>query len=174
VRAGEVTAATCQTRLASGRLVTIERPPVQFLESTVAAGELAPEDPGEGSEASAGRPGRGKQVEHIEAPAPVHATRLDSLGDPSGMAKLSVEEPDALMHARPGPWEPWRVTARATQPEADNARASRGGNCRPQLMGQPRERDAHPAIYPMAPGAHEKNCASFSLSLSIRRALPGP
>jgi hypothetical protein len=20
------------------------------------------------------------------------------------------------MHARPGPWEPWRVTARATQP----------------------------------------------------------
>jgi hypothetical protein len=23
-----------------------------------------------------------------------------------------------LMHARPGPWEPWRVTARATQPDA--------------------------------------------------------
>lgn len=37
-----------------------------------------------------------------------------------GMAKLSVEEPDALMHARPGPWEPWRVTARATQPSAPN------------------------------------------------------
>jgi hypothetical protein len=34
------------------------------------------------------------------------------------MAKLSAEEPDALMHARPGPWEPWRVTARATQPAA--------------------------------------------------------
>src|SRR5262245_15311094 len=32
------------------------------------------------------------------------------------MANLSAEEPDALMHARPGPWEPWRVTARATQP----------------------------------------------------------
>jgi hypothetical protein len=38
-----------------------------------------------------------------------------------GMAKLSVEEPDALMHARPGPWEPWRVTARATQPSAPHA-----------------------------------------------------
>jgi hypothetical protein len=57
-------------------------------------------------------------VEHIEAPAPVHATCLDSPGDPSGMANLSVEEPDALMRARPGPWEPWRVTARATQPGA--------------------------------------------------------
>jgi hypothetical protein len=34
------------------------------------------------------------------------------------MANLSAEEPDALMHARPGPWEPWRVTARATQPSA--------------------------------------------------------
>ena len=33
------------------------------------------------------------------------------------MAKLSAEEPDAFMHARPGPWEPWRVTARATRPE---------------------------------------------------------
>jgi len=55
-------------------------------------------------------------VEHIEAPAPVHATCLDSPGDPSGIASLSVEEPDALMRARPGPWEPWRVTARATQP----------------------------------------------------------
>jgi hypothetical protein len=36
-----------------------------------------------------------------------------------GRANLSAEEPDALMHARPGPWEPWRVTARATQPSAD-------------------------------------------------------
>ena len=25
----------------------------------------------------------------------------------------------AYSTARPGPWEPWRVTARATQPEAD-------------------------------------------------------
>jgi hypothetical protein len=40
-------------------------------------------------------------------------------GDPTGTAKLSAEEPDALMCARPGPWEPWRVTARATQPSAD-------------------------------------------------------
>src|SRR5205807_3202911 len=85
------------------------------------AGELAPEDPGEGSGAPAGRPGRGKQVGHIEAPQSVHATCPDSLGGPSGMAKLSAEEPDALMHARPGPWEPWRVTARATQPDARNA-----------------------------------------------------
>jgi hypothetical protein len=59
-----------------------------------------------GSEASAGRPKRGKQVEHIEAPEPVHVTRLDSLGDHYWMANLSVEEPGALMHARPGPWEP--------------------------------------------------------------------
>ena len=72
----------------------------------------------EGSEASAGRPECGKQVEHIEVPQPVHGTRSDSLGDPPGTAKLSAEEPDALMHARPGPWEPWRVTARATQPYA--------------------------------------------------------
>lgn len=34
------------------------------------------------------------------------------------MANLSVEEPDALMCARPGLWEPWRVTARATRPDA--------------------------------------------------------
>jgi hypothetical protein len=60
-------------------------------------------------------------VEHIEAPQPVHRKRSDSLGDPSGVAKLSAEEPDALMHARPGPWEPWRVTARATQPGVRNA-----------------------------------------------------
>ena len=75
------------------------------------------------SEAPAGRPGRGKQGEHIEAPQPVHGTRSDRLGAPSGMANLSAEEPDALTHARPGPWEPWRVTARATQPEARNAPA---------------------------------------------------
>jgi hypothetical protein len=75
---------------------------------TAEAGELAPEDPVEGSEAPAGRPRRGKQVGHVEAPQPVHGTRPDSFGDPFGMAKLSVEEPDALMHARPGPWEPGR------------------------------------------------------------------
>ena len=34
------------------------------------------------------------------------------------MAKLLVEEPDALMRARPDLWEPWRVTARATRPAA--------------------------------------------------------
>jgi len=33
--------------------------------------------------------------------------------------RLSAEEPDALMRARPGLWEPWRVTARATRPEAN-------------------------------------------------------
>jgi hypothetical protein len=38
------------------------------------------------------------------------------------MANLLVEEPDALMRARPGLWEPWRVTARATQPDARTAR----------------------------------------------------
>jgi hypothetical protein len=35
------------------------------------------------------------------------------------MANLSAEEPDALMRARPGLWEPWRVTARATQSDAN-------------------------------------------------------
>ena len=74
----------------------------------------------EGSEASAGRPERGKQVEHIEVPQPVHRTRSESLGVPSGMANLSVEEPDALMHARPDLWELWGVIPRATRPEASN------------------------------------------------------
>ena len=46
----------------------------------------------------------------------VPGTRSDSLGDHSWMANLSVEEPYALMRARTGLWEPWRVTARATRP----------------------------------------------------------
>ena len=33
------------------------------------------------------------------------------------MAKLLAEEPDALMHARPDLWEPWRATAKATRPD---------------------------------------------------------
>ena len=37
------------------------------------------------------------------------------------MAKLLAEEPDALMHARPDLWEPWRATAKATRPSARNA-----------------------------------------------------
>ncbi len=68
----------------------------------------------EESEASAGRLDRGKHVEHIEVPTHVHVTRLNSFGDHRGWL-LSDEEPDALMCARPGLWEPWRVTARATQ-----------------------------------------------------------
>ena len=48
----------------------------------------------------------------------VPVTRSDSFGDHLWMANLSVEEPDALMCARPGLWEPWWVTARATQPAA--------------------------------------------------------
>jgi len=76
----------------------------------------------EGSEASAGRLDRGKHVEHIEAPTHVPVTRSDRLVDHSWMANLSLEEPDALMRARPGLWEPWRVTARATQPGVSNAR----------------------------------------------------
>lgn len=92
----------------------------QRCDSTVEAGELAPEDPVKGSAASAGRPDRGKQVEHIEVPVPVHVTRSDSLGDRLRRANLSVEEPDALMHARPGLWEPWGVIPRATRPEASN------------------------------------------------------
>jgi hypothetical protein len=34
------------------------------------------------------------------------------------MANLSAEEPYALMRARTGLWEPWRVTARATRSDA--------------------------------------------------------
>ena len=41
------------------------------------------------------------------------------------MANLSVEEPDALVCARPGLWEPWRVTARATRPNGTRIRTSR-------------------------------------------------
>jgi hypothetical protein len=36
------------------------------------------------------------------------------------MANLLIEEPDALMCARPDLWEPWWVTARATRPDADS------------------------------------------------------
>jgi hypothetical protein len=42
------------------------------------------------------------------------------------MANLPAEEPDALMHARPGPWEPWRVTARATQPLKEGETSNAG------------------------------------------------
>ena len=54
------------------------------------------------------------------------------------MAKLLAEEPDALMHARPDLWEPWRATAKATRPaaasvfhfDADSEDAVRaGGRC---------------------------------------------
>src|SRR5262249_57167794 len=80
----------------------------------------------EGSEASAGRSDRGQQAEHIEVRPPVHGTRTDSHGDPSGMANLSAEEPDALMRARPGLWERWGATPSATRPEARNYGAGRG------------------------------------------------
>jgi len=53
------------------------------------------------SEASAGRTDRGKHAEHIEVRPHVHGTQTDSHGDPSGMANLSADEPDALMRARP-------------------------------------------------------------------------
>ena len=99
--------------------------------STDEAGELAPEDPVEGSEASAGRSDRGKHAEHIEVHSHVHGTRTDSHGDPSGMANLSAEEPYALMRARTGLREPWRATARATRPDA-----------RPCVAGVPAQRRA--------------------------------
>ena len=75
-------------------------------------GELAPEDPVDGSEASAGRLDRGKHVEHIEAPTHVSVTRSDSRGDHSRTAIPSVEEPDAPVRARLGLWDPWRVWLR--------------------------------------------------------------
>jgi hypothetical protein len=40
------------------------------------------------------------------------------------MANLLVEEPDALMYARPDLWEHWVVTPRATRPD------EHVGNCR--------------------------------------------
>src|SRR5262249_9660102 len=69
--------------------------------------ERRPADPGAGNRWGTSRP-RSLSTERARI-AP---------GAPSGTANLSAEEPDALMHARPGPWEPWRVTARATQPSA--------------------------------------------------------
>ena len=65
----------------------------------------------------------------------VPVTRSDSFGDHLWMANLSVEEPDALMCARPGLWEPWWVTARATQPDASNCTLPTppGGRQRRQL-----------------------------------------
>ena len=77
----------------------------------------------EGSEASADRLDRGTHAEHLEVLTHVHGTRANSYGDPSGLANLSAEEPDALMRARPGLWEPWRVTARATRPDARCAKS---------------------------------------------------
>jgi hypothetical protein len=78
----------------------------------------------EGSEASVDRSDRGKHAEPIEVHPHVHGTRTDSHGDPSGVANLSAEEPYALMRARTGLREPWRATARATRPEARNAKAT--------------------------------------------------
>jgi hypothetical protein len=45
------------------------------------------------------------------------------------MAKLLAEEPDALMRARPGLWEPWRVTAKATRPERTKKKPFRPAVC---------------------------------------------
>ena len=62
----------------------------------------------EGSEASAGRLDRGKHAEHIEVPTSMsHVTRSDSFGDRCGWRICRSEEPDALMRARTGLWEPW-------------------------------------------------------------------
>ena len=61
----------------------------------------------EESEASASRLDRGQHVEHIEVLTHVNVTRSDSYGAHLWMANLLVEEPDALMCARPDLWEPW-------------------------------------------------------------------
>ena len=65
----------------------------------------------EGSEASTGRLGRGKHAEHIVVLTHVNGTWPNSHGDHSWMANLSVEEPDALMRARPDLWELWGSNA---------------------------------------------------------------
>ena len=69
----------------------------------------------EESEASADRFDRGQHVEHIEVLTHVNVTRSDSYGDHLWMVNLSVEEPDALMCARPDLWEPWVETPKATR-----------------------------------------------------------
>src|SRR5262249_13326758 len=95
------------------------------LESPVEAGELAPEDPLEGSEASVGRLDRGNHAEPIEVPPQVHGTGTESHGDPSGRANRSAEEPDAGMRARPGRWERWGATPSATRPNGTSLGANR-------------------------------------------------
>jgi len=55
----------------------------QRLDSTREAGELTPEDPVEGSEASVGRLDRGKHAEHVVVRHHVHVTRSNVFGDPS-------------------------------------------------------------------------------------------
>jgi hypothetical protein len=63
----------------------------------IADGELAPEDPVEGSKASDGRLDRGNHAEHVEVLNHVHRTRTNTHGAPSGMVNLSSEEPNALI-----------------------------------------------------------------------------
>jgi hypothetical protein len=58
----------------------------QRLDSTVEAGELRPEDPGEGSEASVDRLSRGNHAEHIEVRSHVPVTRLNGIGTLLGAA----------------------------------------------------------------------------------------
>ncbi len=54
------------------------------------------------------------------------------------MAKLLAEEPDALMHARPDLWEPWRATAKATRPAARSGSPLSGGSAhRDDRCGEP-------------------------------------
>jgi len=65
----------------------------------------------EGSEAPTGRLGQGKHAEHVVVLAHVNGTWPNSHGDHSWMANLSIEEPDALMRARPDLWEPWGSNA---------------------------------------------------------------
>ncbi len=48
------------------------------------------------------------------------------------MAKLLAEEPDALMHARPDLWEPWRATAKATRPAASKRNSRTCGGVTPE------------------------------------------
>ena len=68
------------------------------------------------------------------------------------MANLSVEEPYALMRARTGLWEPWRVTARATRPCASYSQSDGvaiadilRGNRLPAILGSGVEQAPGPA-----------------------------
>ena len=105
----------------------------------------------EESEASVGRFDRGKHVEHIEVRSTCHRHSIGSLQGPSWMANLPVEEPDALMCARPDLWEPW-VSNHPGPPGP--ARLRIPANCRRWVLaGETSEDGQNPKLARACPSA---------------------